>query len=60
MVWTEPYLYSLSLRTVWNNENFGSETPAFFYAQIEIIISIRDIVVPVLPMPAEQCTIDFS
>ena len=25
-----------------------------------IMVSIREMVVPVLPIPAEQCTIDFS
>lgn len=59
-VWTLPQRCSRSWRTVWKSENCGSATPAFFYAQMAIIVFISDIVVPVRPMPAEQWTIDFS
>jgi len=45
---------------VWKNERAGSLTPAFLWAQMLMIMSIREIVVPVRPIPAEQCTIDFS
>lgn len=59
-VYTAPFLCSLILLTVWNIENSGSYMPAFFWAHIVIIKSIKVIVVPVRPIPAEQWTIAFS
>jgi len=47
-------------RTVENTLTSGSATPMFFYAQMLMIISARPIVVPVRPIPAEQCTTAFS
>lgn len=53
-------LCSLSLLTTENTDSLGSAILAFRCAHILMIKCASAMVVPVLPIPALQCTIAFS
>jgi hypothetical protein len=59
-IYTIPILCSLSLLTVPNTDINGSSMSFYSYALTLIMICSKLIIVPVLPIPALQCTTAFS